>query len=35
LHDFARLHIKTTRSRPGLGQIFEAKAGATILGSRT
>jgi len=29
----ARLHNKTTRSRPGLGQIFETEADAKILAS--
>ena len=38
LHDFcpknARIHNKTTRSRPGRGQSFEAEAEAKILASR-
>ena len=38
LHDFcpknARLHNKTTRSRPGRGQMFEAETEAKIWASR-
>jgi len=34
LPENARLHNKTTRSRPGRGQMFEAKAEAEILASR-